>query len=405
MQKPSFFVNLAAVGSILVIAVPVNAQDKAELRKEAATQVAALRNLGEPKDRCSMKANFGEAGIIILTENDSALATGDKLVSINGITVSGSTIEEISAILRQISPNTKIPVSVTRNGALISMELECGNSRPFFENAVKALDAAAKGKFDECVAAFEQIPAHTSYVAIVKTQCAITSKNSKKYNIPQMSFETVRLMIDDAYWLPSYRPTALQRLHTIESYMTTNLGAAKYQELVALTKKWPGDEQAFEKTMPDWTKFRRAAEYSIKAKLIDPDSAKIDWPRGFIFGTWKPFLGKRHEGYWTCGNVNARNRMGGFAGTTSFVVVLDSSGSVLFSEMGTGEEYDLVSTQCANSLKLLPAAPAEFTNNQISSQPTTISVADELQKLLELKNTGAITTLEFEAAKRKLLGT
>ena len=100
--------------------------------------------------------------------------------------------------------------------------------------------------------------------------------------------------------------------HASEALITQSVGAAKFQELVALTKQWSGDEEAFARSTSDWTRFRARAEAALRARLIDPDSAKIEWPYGFLYGTWKPPFSKRIEGYWTCGLINARNRMGAY---------------------------------------------------------------------------------------------
>lgn len=181
-------------------------------------------------------------------------------------------------------------------------------------------------------------------------------------------------------------------------------GGSAFQELVSLTRQWPGDEHAFERSEPDWTLFRRNAEAALIGRLIDPDSARIEWPNGFTLGTWRPLLARRIEGYWTCGLINARNRMGGYTGATSFVVVLSAEGQVLYSEVGTGRDYDLLSSQCARSANLLPPPPRAWANApaaQTSSAPA--SLADELERLVRLRDSGALSPAEFEAAKARLL--
>lgn len=83
-----------------------------------------------------------------------------------------------------------------------------------------------------------------------------------------------------------------------------------------------------EKSGPDWAGFCRNAESALRARLINAESARIDWPHGFLLGSWKPFMSKRMDGYWTCGLVNARNRMGGYLGSRAFVGVLDPKGKI-----------------------------------------------------------------------------
>jgi hypothetical protein len=148
-------------------------------------------------------------------------------------------------------------------------------------------------------------------------------------------------------------------------------------------------------------KFKSAAEAAVKARLIDPGSAQFEWPYGFIYGTWKPFLARRVSGYWTCGRVNARNRMGGYAGSAAFVVVLDDNGVAEFVDVAEGK-YPIVETQCSKSASLLPPAPPEFATAESSLGST--PVADEIEKLARLRDRGIITPAEFDAQKAKLLG-
>lgn len=154
------------------------------------------------------------------------------------------------------------------------------------------------------------------------------SKEGKRYNLPQIAYAAMRMMFEDARWVSGPRTELIGRLHAVEAFITQGLGAARYQELVELTKKWPGGERVYESGVPDWATFRRNAEAALRGKLIDPDSGRIEWPYGFLYGTWKPLLGRRVDGYWTCGLINARNRMGGYTGSTYFVVVLDRNGRV-----------------------------------------------------------------------------
>lgn len=73
---------------------------------------------------------------------------------------------------------------------------------------------------------------------------------------------------------------------------------------------------------PDWTNAREMTEAAVRAKLIDPESARFEWPNGFKTGFWKPFLQPRVYGYILCGRFNSRNRFGGYAGESTFGVVI-----------------------------------------------------------------------------------
>ena len=148
--------------------------------------------------------------------------------------------------------------------------------------------------------------------------------------------------------------------------------------------------------------FRSAAESAVRARLIDPDSAQFEWPYGFIYGYWKPFLQKRIDGYVTCGRVNARNRFGGYTGSSAFAVVLSEDGEVRYLEVGTAGQFDLTEAACEKTAKSLPAAAPEPVEQAQAATPT--SVADELAKLAALRDRGIITQAEFDAQKAKLLG-
>jgi hypothetical protein len=74
---------------------------------------------------------------------------------------------------------------------------------------------------------------------------------------------------------------------------------------------------------PGWAKFTEIGEQAVIARLIDPESARISWMSGYRKGGFKPMFERRVHGYVACGTVNARNRMGGYAGSTGFIVVVD----------------------------------------------------------------------------------
>ena len=94
--------------------------------------------------------------------------------------------------------------------------------------------------------------------------------------------------------------------------------------------------------------------------------------------------------------------MGGYVGRTTFIVVMQDSDTSLFIDIGSGK-YPLVETQCEKSVHLLPAAPAEFVDAPLASPTSALSVADELTKLVKLRDEGVITAAEFDAQKAKLL--
>lgn len=109
---------------------------------------------------------------------------------------------------------------------------------------------------------------------------------------------------------------------------------------------------------PSWDEFRQIGEAAIIARLIDPESARITWRTGIYKGGFTPLFAHRVSGYAACGSVNAKNRMGGYTGATTFVVVIDY-GRALLAEMDTraGGLYDAA---CAKAIAAgkVPAPPS-----------------------------------------------
>lgn len=403
-QSYSWTFGLIAASALIMPSL-AHAQDKNAFRDQAKASLAQLQGQGEPKDRCSMGAFVGEGGLVTRTFSASALKPGDRLISINRVDVSGKQAEDIIALLRQTGPAAVIPVSIERGGQPTDVEVSCSNARPATEALLNGLNLAARGKFDECVSAFGQRGDLGTYGAAIKVQCASLSSNSEQYNLAQFTFEAMQMLVEDARWAPPMRTDVIRRLRASEGLITQGLGVARFQELVTVTRSWPGGERMFEESAPDWALFRRNSEVSLRARLIDPDSARIEWPYGFTYGTWKPILSKRVEGYWTCGSINARNRMGGYTGSTSFVVVLDPNGLVQFVDMGEARDFDFVTSQCNGSVKFLPPPQRELAGAAVAQPAQGTSIADELRKLVDLKNSGALSEAEFQAAKQRLLGT
>lgn len=109
---------------------------------------------------------------------------------------------------------------------------------------------------------------------------------------------------------------------------------------------------------PDWQAYRERAERAIISRLIDPDSAKISWLGGYYQGEFKPVLRPRTSGYVACGLVNAKNRMGGYTGDHSFVVVIDYD-QLRYLEIDDSEK-GFVAAQCLAAMQkgLFPPVPS-----------------------------------------------
>lgn len=404
--KEIALMRIALIGLVLAAtSMPQFAfgQDRGQFRDQAKEVVGKFRAAGEPKDRCSLGANIYDGPVVGRASAEGALRPGDRLLMLDGRSVQGRSGDELISLLRAISPDARVAVTVDRGGELVDLEIQCINARPDIEPLVNALDLAARGKFDDCVSEISTMRSMDARTAMIRAECASMSRRSEKHGVPALVAQAIELVIQDAHYVPSLRADAVKALRQVEGQVVRGLGASKFDQLVAMTRRWPGGESLFDQSGPDWRSFRRNAETALKSTLIDPDSARIQWTHGFMLGYWKPFLSKKIEGYWTCGLINARNRMGGYTGNTAFVVVLGPDGGVRYSEIGQAGDYDLLSASCAGSAKRLPPPPSELLEAESSPGRESSSIADEIRKLVELRDAGALSPEEFEAAKKRLL--
>lgn len=218
------------------------------------------------------------------------------------------------------------------------------------------------------------------------------------------------------------RMASIIRAHSSGSTIDWKASADKYftwrqsESSVILPKPLTSEERAeakkreavFQAKM--WEGFRSAGERAIRAQLIDPSSAEFQWPYEFAEGYWKPFLRRRIEGVWTCGRVNSRNRMGGFAGNAAFVIVFTPNGwgggEVSFIDIDDSDS-DLIASSCNKALDdgiLKPRLETEGDGNMTPPQgPARFSIADEIMKLADLRDRGLISDEEFETQKKRLL--
>ena len=149
---------------------------------------------------------------------------------------------------------------------------------------------------------------------------------------------------------------------------------------------------------PDWEVAAEAAMSAMRASFFDPDSITIEWVSGFAWGYYKPLIGKRVFGWLTCGNVNARNRMGGYTGAQGFVVVHTPDGDTTVI-LGA---YPGNSTDTCYRGKV-PVNPELIAASAKPGDVPALSLADEIAKLADLRERGLISEEEFAALKAKLL--
>ena len=120
----------------------------------------------------------------------------------------------------------------------------------------------------------------------------------------------------------------------------------------------PPESNHFYGPAPAWEEYRRLAEAEVRGRLIDPESARIEWLGGFYKGKLKMFFKPATEGYIACGTVNAKNRMGGYVGASAFITVVDYD-RVLYAELD-GSSPGEVAMRCNQAIQggLIPALPA-----------------------------------------------
>lgn len=81
-------------------------------------------------------------------------------------------------------------------------------------------------------------------------------------------------------------------------------------------------------------------EPAIKARLVDPESARFRWPYSFF---------QARNGTITCGRVNSRNRMGGYGGEVFFVLVFNRGQAPYFNM--AEYEGDALSGDCQRYIR------------------------------------------------------
>lgn len=83
-------------------------------------------------------------------------------------------------------------------------------------------------------------------------------------------------------------------------------------------------------------------ENAVRARLLDPSSAQFEWSNKWLpnteFKMWR--WSRPVRGDVTCGRVNARNRMGGYTGQSTFLVVV-ANGTVAALQMESTADSEL----------------------------------------------------------------
>lgn len=402
MRKVNF-PHAAILLAMLTFATSAWAQDRNAFRNQSRQTAAQMRALGEPMDRCSFGGLIQQRRVIEVY-GDSPLRVGDTFESFNGTDVSSLSDEQIIALARRVGPDAQISIIVDRAGEAMPLDVRCSNARIVLEPLLAALDQAARGRFEDCIEALAA--SDDSHSLTLKLGCASLTRRPEEAGVGDIAYRLAVRSVEIARAIPERRVATITQLRASEAAITSARGAPAFRELVDATRRWPGSENAWDRSEPDWAAFRRTAEVALRQRLIDPESARIEWPNGFLVGSWTPPFSASIEGYWTCGRINARNRMGGYTGSTSFVAVLSPEGQIRYVALGEARDFDFISMQCANSVRLLPPAPPALASASAPAQGAVASppsIADELERLVRLRDSGALTATEFDAAKDRLL--
>lgn len=144
---------------------------------------------------------------------------------------------------------------------------------------------------------------------------------------------------------------------------------------------------------PDWGYVADFAVNSLRDNLVDPNSLELRWDNGFAWAWIKDAFQPRRYGWLACGNYNAKNRLGGYAGRKRFITFVDQDGAIT---VGSAQNW-------ANPCYHKPLSVI-VNSELVSIDASNTSIADELKKLAELKDSGALTTEEFERQKARVLG-
>ena len=108
---------------------------------------------------------------------------------------------------------------------------------------------------------------------------------------------------------------------------------------------------------PGWALFQELAEEAVNRELSD---AQIGFPYQYVGGYWTDRSGRRHYGWWACGDARGIDAEGNRRGWSKFVVVV-RDGEVVHSEVGRPRFTDYTRGACSNAVvarTMVPVAQA-----------------------------------------------
>jgi hypothetical protein len=391
--------SAAIAAAIFCVSTAAIAGPDEDMRDAARAEASKLRGQGWPKERCYAGVSFFNN---VVAEGNGTILAGDELLYIGETSVEKATTEEIGKILGSIPPGGSIVIQVRRNNEVEKISLKCGSLADYQRPYLEALDFAGNKKWYECIDALASRPDDTFYLNL-RARCASVSRKAAEYPIQQWMEQGYRRSIA----MGAYNPDSWYGIAASLLKGRFEISPKVYDSLVEQVKGWD-DGKTWATVQPDYTVMRRAAERGVKSRLIDPQSAIIEMPYDFIYGSWSPaFTGARFEGFMTCGTVNAKNRMGGYTGSTYFISVIDGAGFEKYTDMdsATSEYFRPVDDACSQLVEKLKFVGDQFeqTVDAAGSNADKPSIAQELEKLAQLHASGALSDEEYAAAKARVL--
>ena len=386
--------TIAVTVGLLIASSPALAGPDEELRDASRTEAAKLRADGWPTTRCFVGIWF-EDGVVV--GGNGTILPGDRLIQVNAVPV--STAESVAKAFATAAPGTTITIKLTRADQQLSVQQQCGNLAEYQQAYLAALDLAAQKKWYECIDALAGHAEDPTFLWL-RVRCARVSRKAADYPIQEWVDKSVRVNIARGRYATAEWPRFAESLLKARF----DLSPSVYADLVQEVKAWDNGK-SWTGVQPDLALLRSAAERGLKSKLIDPQSAIVEMPFDFIWGTWTPAFSKTgFEGFMTCGSVNAKNRMGGYTGATSFISVVADKGIERFTDMdsGTSQYFRPVDNACLSLAKKLTyvGGTNAATNPTASARP---SVSEELEKLAKLHASGALSAEEYAVAKSRVL--
>ena len=108
---------------------------------------------------------------------------------------------------------------------------------------------------------------------------------------------------------------------------------------------------------PGWAVFQQIAEEAVGREL---SNAQVAFPYQYVGGYWTDRSGRRHYGWWTCGDVRGTDPEGNQRGWSKFVVVVREN-QLVHAEVGRPRFADYTRGACSNAVvarTLVPVAQA-----------------------------------------------